>query len=189
MLPANNVTKPPLSHVALLFLRLGFTAFGGPAAHIAMMEDEVVRRRHWLTRERFLDPGGWIIYSGMHFRIFSRLKSVGAGTALPNRRPRTSRLPPLRVLRFRISGRYTGRNGFGQPAFEFNWGALPHLQLHAIVPFGVAAPTDGPISFGFTDMELGQNRVYQRRQIYAADWQLHHVRNFRRQRGSRTGRR
>jgi len=53
--PANNVGRPPLSHVALLFLRLGFTAFGGPAAHIAMMEDEVVRRRHWLTRERFLD--------------------------------------------------------------------------------------------------------------------------------------
>jgi len=34
---------------------LGATAFGGPAAHIAMMEDEVVRRRHWLTREEFLD--------------------------------------------------------------------------------------------------------------------------------------
>ena len=31
--------------VALLFLRLGTTAFGGPAVHIAMMEDEVVRRR------------------------------------------------------------------------------------------------------------------------------------------------
>jgi chromate transporter len=41
--------------IALLFLRLGTTAFGGPAAHIAMMEDEVVRRRRWLTRERFLD--------------------------------------------------------------------------------------------------------------------------------------
>ena len=47
--------KAPLSHVALLFLRLGLTAFGGPAAHIAMMEDEVVRRRRWLTRQRFLD--------------------------------------------------------------------------------------------------------------------------------------
>jgi len=54
-LPDSNVSRPPLSHVALLFLRLGFTAFGGPAAHIAMMEDEVVRRRQWLTRERFLD--------------------------------------------------------------------------------------------------------------------------------------
>ena len=38
-----------------LFFKLGVTAFGGPAAHIAMMEDEVVARRGWLTRERFLD--------------------------------------------------------------------------------------------------------------------------------------
>src|SRR6218665_594358 len=44
-----------LKELALLFLRLGATAFGGPAAHIAMMEDEVVRRRKWLTREEFLD--------------------------------------------------------------------------------------------------------------------------------------
>ncbi len=38
-----------------LFLKLGITAFGGPAAHIAMMEDEVVRRHKWLSREDFLD--------------------------------------------------------------------------------------------------------------------------------------
>jgi chromate transporter len=44
-----------LREVALLFLRLGTTAFGGPAAHIALMEDEVVRRRGWLSREEFLD--------------------------------------------------------------------------------------------------------------------------------------
>ncbi len=44
-----------LGEVALLFLKLGTIAFGGPAAHIAMMEDEVVRRRGWLTREAFLD--------------------------------------------------------------------------------------------------------------------------------------
>jgi chromate transporter len=44
-----------LAEVALLFLRLGITAFGGPAAHIAIMEDEVVRRRRWITEERFLD--------------------------------------------------------------------------------------------------------------------------------------
>lgn len=45
----------PLRELATLFLRLGFTAFGGPAAHVALMEDEVVRRRQWLTHEEFLD--------------------------------------------------------------------------------------------------------------------------------------
>jgi chromate transporter len=49
---------PPLAEVALVFLRLGFTAFGGPAAHVAMMEAEVVQRRKWMTRERFLDLFG-----------------------------------------------------------------------------------------------------------------------------------
>ena len=44
-----------LREVASVFLKLGTTAFGGPAAHIAMMEDEVVRRRRWLSREQFLD--------------------------------------------------------------------------------------------------------------------------------------
>lgn len=44
-----------VGEVALLFLKLGVIGFGGPAAHIAMMEDEVVRRRAWLTREDFLD--------------------------------------------------------------------------------------------------------------------------------------
>lgn len=44
-----------LVEIALLFLRLGTTAFGGPAAHISIMEDEVVRRRRWMSREEFLD--------------------------------------------------------------------------------------------------------------------------------------
>ena len=47
--------RVPLTELAGLFLRLGITAFGGPAAHIAMMRDEVVDRRRWLTDREFLD--------------------------------------------------------------------------------------------------------------------------------------
>jgi len=59
--PAHDVQSTPRPHSASLrelaafFLRLGTTAFGGPAAHIAIMEDELVRRRGWLSREKFLD--------------------------------------------------------------------------------------------------------------------------------------
>ena len=45
----------PVTEVAKLFARLGFTAFGGPAAHIAMIEHEVVVRRKWIDRQHFLD--------------------------------------------------------------------------------------------------------------------------------------
>jgi len=47
--------KTSLLSLARLFLKLGTIAFGGPPAHIAMMEDEVVSRHGWLTREQFLD--------------------------------------------------------------------------------------------------------------------------------------
>lgn len=47
-----------LKELAKLFLRLGFTAFGGPAAHIAMMENEVVKKRSWMSDEHFLDLVG-----------------------------------------------------------------------------------------------------------------------------------
>src|SRR5579884_2211663 len=53
--PAEEKQENHLAEVALLFLRLGFTAFGGPAAHIAMMREEVVRRRKWISDERFVD--------------------------------------------------------------------------------------------------------------------------------------
>ena len=47
-----------LKEVAGLFLKLGFIAFGGPAAHIGMMEEEVVSKRRWMSRQHFLDLVG-----------------------------------------------------------------------------------------------------------------------------------
>lgn len=44
-----------LKDIAKLFLKLGIIGFGGPAAHIAMMQDEVVTKRKWLTEQHFLD--------------------------------------------------------------------------------------------------------------------------------------
>lgn len=55
MLQSDSETPRALRELAWLFLKLGTIAFGGPAAHVAMMEDEVVRRRKWLTRKEFLD--------------------------------------------------------------------------------------------------------------------------------------
>jgi hypothetical protein len=47
-----------LRDLALLFTKLGFVAFGGPAAHIAMMRNEVVERRRWMGEQEFLDLMG-----------------------------------------------------------------------------------------------------------------------------------
>ena len=44
-----------LKEVAQVFFKLGCFAFGGPAAHIAMMEDEIIEKRKWMTRDYFLD--------------------------------------------------------------------------------------------------------------------------------------
>ena len=62
--PDSAPSQPPagqsLAELALVFLRLGTTAFGGPAAHIAMMQQEFVRRRQWLSHQQFLDMLGTV---------------------------------------------------------------------------------------------------------------------------------
>lgn len=60
--PESNAVKPAqqvsLAEIAWAFLKLGTVAFGGPAAHISLMEEEFVSRRRWLTRQEFLDRLG-----------------------------------------------------------------------------------------------------------------------------------
>ena len=87
--------RTSLRELAGLFLRLGTTAFGGPAAHIAMLQDEVVRRRGWMSEERFLDllgatnliPGPnsteMAIHVGWHRRRWAGLLVAGTSFILP----------------------------------------------------------------------------------------------------------
>lgn len=80
-----------LREVVWLFLRLGTIAFGGPAAHIAMMRDEVASRRGWLTDQEFLDlvgatnliPGPNSTEMAIHvgYRRAGRAGLVAAGAA------------------------------------------------------------------------------------------------------------
>ncbi len=56
--PEHSEKTGRLKEIAAAFLRLGFTGFGGAAAHIAMMEQEFVQRRKWLSREDFVDRVG-----------------------------------------------------------------------------------------------------------------------------------
>jgi chromate transporter len=55
MTDSKNKGSNELRQLARLYLKLGVVAFGGPAAHIAMMEDEIVKRRNWISHKHFLD--------------------------------------------------------------------------------------------------------------------------------------
>jgi chromate transporter len=54
----DQTEKKRLGEVARLFLKLGIIGFGGPAVHIALMEEEVVRKRRWMDHQHFLDLVG-----------------------------------------------------------------------------------------------------------------------------------
>ena len=85
-----------LGEIAVAFLRLGFIAFGGAVAHIALMEEEFVRRRGWLGREEFVDRVGAVnllpgpsstemaIYLGQLRGGFPGLLIAGAAFILPS---------------------------------------------------------------------------------------------------------
>lgn len=50
-----NQQQPSLIQIAKVFLKLGAITFGGPAAHVAMMDEEIVNKRQWISREKLLD--------------------------------------------------------------------------------------------------------------------------------------
>ena len=153
--PVDAAPATSLAELALLFVRLGATAFGGPAAHIAMMRDEVVRRRGWLTDERFLDllsatnliPGpnstemaihiGWVrrrwaglVVAGISFIVPAMLMTGALGWAYV----RFGRLPATSWLLWGIKPVILGV--VAQALWGLAPSALPSWPLRAL---GVAA--------------------------------------------------
>ena len=96
---ANEARGAPVGEIAITFLRLGITAFGGPAAHIAMMENELVRRRNWLTHERFLDLLGAVgiaacVATALGVDALLVLVAAGIATVLARRAARENASSP-----------------------------------------------------------------------------------------------
>jgi chromate transporter len=118
-----------LRELARLFTRLGFTAFGGPAAHVALMEDEVVTRRKWLDRAHFLDlvaavnfiPGPNSTELAIHI---GQLRAGFAGLVVAG----VCFITPAVLIILPIAWAYV------------TWGALPQVQpvLHSIAAAMVA---------------------------------------------------
>ncbi|HPD16734.1 MAG TPA: chromate efflux transporter [Planctomycetota bacterium] len=94
-MPDDPRARSSLWEVTRLFLKLSVLSFGGPAGHIALMEDEVVARRGWLSRERFLDlvgatnliPGPNAVEMAIHIGYLRRgwlgLLAAGASFIVP----------------------------------------------------------------------------------------------------------
>jgi chromate transporter len=128
-----------LRQLSLVFLKLGVIGFGGPAAHVALMEEEVVRRRRWLSRDEFLDL-------------------VGATNLIPG--PNSTELA-IHVGRVRagLPGLVTAGAAFILPAFFIvsaiawayqRYGRLPETAalMHGIKPVVIAIVVQALISLG-----------------------------------------
>jgi chromate transporter len=151
-----------LAELARLFLRLGSTAFGGPAAHVAMMRDEVVKRREWLTDGEFLDllgatnliPGPnsteMAIHVGWARRRWAGLAVAGAAFILPATLitgalawayVRYGNLPQARWLLYGVKPVILAI------VFQAIWGLAPHAvrtwSLRALGAVAVTAATFG----------------------------------------------
>ncbi len=147
MAETSNTTRPgnSLSEIAGAFLRLGFLAFGGPAAHIALMEEEFVQRRAWLSRARFLDL-------------------VGAVSLLPG--PSSTELAIyLGQIRGGVPGLLTAGMAFILPAAALTaalawvyvrFGALPQVAglLFGVKPIVVVIVAQAIWSLGRTALKL-----------------------------------
>jgi chromate transport protein ChrA len=143
-----STREPPtsLQELALLFVRLGTTAFGGPAAHIAMMEEEVVRRRRWLTRERFLDllgatnliPGPnsteMAIHIGHHEAGWAGLIVAGACFIIP------LAAGAVAVAMHEITNCASHR-GFGLAAWAGPSGSITHIATSVAAAVTLARPS------------------------------------------------
>ena len=134
-----------LRELCLLFLQLGATAFGGPAAHIALMREEVVRRRRWMDDRRFLDllgatnliPGPnsteMAIHTGAVRAGWRGLLVAGASFILP-----------AALIVLALAWAYV-RWGATPAAEGLLYGLEPvviAVVFHALVPLGRAATSD-----------------------------------------------
>lgn len=111
-----------LREVTGLFLKLGTIAFGGPAAHIAMIRDEVVNRRGWVTEQYFLDL-------------------LGAANLIPG--------PNSTEMTIHLGYQRAGRKGlvaagtaFILPAFFFVWLTHPYVARARSSPWAGALLDD-----------------------------------------------
>src|SRR5206468_1940555 len=144
-----TVLDARLLDLARVFLKLGLVSFGGPAAHIAMMEDEVVRRRHWLTREAFLDllgatnliPGPNSTEMAIHI---GRQRAGWAGLVVAG----SCFILPASLITLRMAWAYV-RFGSLPQATGFLYGVKPVMiavVLHAVWRLGQSALKTGRLT-------------------------------------------